>query len=292
MRGGDAPRSTSESELHGLATRVRPAVGEPRATVVFVHGAMDVGTSFSRVMRRLGDFETAAYDRRGYGDSAGSATDASHRVTRGITEGGALDSHASDLRRIVGSLAQRQPDLPVVVVGHSLGGLIALMAASSGDAPLCDAVLAFEAPLPWTDAGRETSGARTIEHGRSHGDPAAAEFFYRSVMGDQAWERLDATTRERRRAEGGTLLAELVDARRPRVLPLPAGGALLSVAVAERGPSHLHRAAALLARAGGTTVRTVQGAGHGAHLSTPGRYSEWVRDCAELLVAPRDPVAP
>jgi pimeloyl-ACP methyl ester carboxylesterase len=40
--------------------------------VVLVHGAMDRAASFGRVMRRLGDLDVVAYDRRGYAGSLGT----------------------------------------------------------------------------------------------------------------------------------------------------------------------------------------------------------------------------
>ncbi|MGR4852480.1 alpha/beta fold hydrolase [Streptomyces sp. LARHCF252] len=57
--------------------------------------------------------------------------------------------HARDARRALGELARRAGDVPVVLVGHSMGGRAALRAA---DAPQVRAVPAL---APWCpDASR------------------------------------------------------------------------------------------------------------------------------------------
>ena len=54
----------------------RPASTPGAGTVVFVHGSLDRGDSFRRAMRRLPEFTTLAYDRRGYqGSRAGGVVD-------------------------------------------------------------------------------------------------------------------------------------------------------------------------------------------------------------------------
>jgi pimeloyl-ACP methyl ester carboxylesterase len=79
---------------------------EPR--IVLIHGAMDRSTSFGRVARHLSDLAVVRYDRRGYGRSR----------ELGPTD---LAGHLDDLVAVVG-------DGPVLLVGHSVGGVIALAA--------------------------------------------------------------------------------------------------------------------------------------------------------------------
>ncbi|MCB1270881.1 MAG: alpha/beta fold hydrolase [Microthrixaceae bacterium] len=279
--GSGARGGVEHFMLDGLAVRRRrpdPGTIDPSqaATVVFVHGAMDRAASFARVMRRVDSAWTVAYDRRGYGDS-----DAWPGAPDGDDEAGeALAIHVDDLRSVVGKVTGERPGLPVLLVGHSLGGLVALMATAdrfpagpSGHST----VMVFEAPLPWTDTGHATSGAMTIEEGHRAGAAAAAEFFYRSMVGDAAWERVGAAARDRRRSEGPALMAELVDARRERQrIPVPSPPWRLRIGVGEVGPAHLHRAAELLADASGAAVEVMPGASHGAHLGNPDRFSSWV----------------
>ena len=62
----------------------RPASAPGAGTVVFVHGSLDRGDSFRLAMRRLPEFSTLAYDRRGY---------------QGSRDGGVVDlgGHIDDL---------------------------------------------------------------------------------------------------------------------------------------------------------------------------------------------------
>lgn len=246
---------------------------------MLVHGAMDRAASFGRVMRRLGHLDVIAYDRRGYAGSLHAAPDPFPEDV--------LAMHAADLARVAGWAAQAG-GAPPVTIGHSLGGLLALLAAEPGGIPT---VGAFEAPLPWFESDGRTSGSATLEVGAQRGPGAAAEFFYRAMVGDRTWERLPERTREQRLAEGPTLLAELADARRPHggdgdaPVPVPAG-ARVAVACGETGPEHLRAAARRLAEAAGTTVRTLPGAGHGAHLSHPDLFADWVAEVALGTPAP------
>lgn len=292
------PVSLQHCTVDGLAVR-RRRPDAPAATVVFVHGAMDRAASFGRVMRRLGDLDVIAYDRRGYAGSLDQPPTAEHRPAEDALLRGAghdpLVCHARDLAAVLRWATADDPGRVTAVVGHSLGGLIALVAAGSGltDAvhptdlsgpgatvrtTHLDATCVFEAPLPWLDAGRVTSGTRAIEVGRSEGPQEAAEFFYRSMVGDATWERLSEHDRAIRRSEGPALLEELIAARRPRQsVPLPAVTSTLHVARGEQGPAHLRTAAEALARAAGVSCEVLPGAHHGAHLSSPGEFARWVR---------------
>ena len=56
---------TSNSPVKGLAVAERRVI-DPEATVICVHGGLDRGGSFARLVRRLETFDVVAYDRRGY----------------------------------------------------------------------------------------------------------------------------------------------------------------------------------------------------------------------------------
>src|SRR3954471_16185578 len=91
--------------------------------VVLVHGSMDRSAAFARARRHLRDLHVVVYDRRGYGRSVGLGAPS-------------VDGHAEDLLAILDGR-------PGVVVGHSIGGLIALVAAQRVP-ELMQAVGAFE----------------------------------------------------------------------------------------------------------------------------------------------------
>src|ERR1700731_2836522 len=86
--------------------------GSGEALVVFVHGVLDRGRSFSRVAEILSpDCRMLWYDRRGYGastDAPGVPADISTHIDDVLT---VLDGRTA------------------VVVGHSFGGVIAAGAA-------------------------------------------------------------------------------------------------------------------------------------------------------------------
>jgi pimeloyl-ACP methyl ester carboxylesterase len=260
MDAPPAPRTTED--VGGLAvTRRRPA--EASCTVVLVHGAMDRAASFGRVMRRLGDLDVVAYDRRGY---AGS-------LEVGPAEG--LVAHAEDLAEVC---RWARPER-LVVVGHSVGGLVALCAARHGlDGLPLVAVGAYEAPMPWLEQDDVGTGEPTLAVARDRGPAAAAEFFYRAMVGDRVWDRLREPDRAARRAEGPALVSELTAVRHPAT-PVSFDGirATVHVARGERSAPHLRDAAARLAAATGAVCEEVPAAGHGAHLSHPDEFARWVR---------------
>ena len=257
-----SPAPRTDHLVGGLAlTRRRPAGAT--TTVVLVHGAMDRAASFGRVMRRLGDLDVIAYDRRGYAGSmeAGTAVD--------------LEAHLEDLAMVA---AWSTPD-NLIVVGHSIGGLIALLAARDHLAcmPL-RALGAYEAPMAWIGDDDRSTGDPTLDVAHRSGPADAAEFFYRSMVGDRTWDRLRTSDRAARRAEGPALVAELTAVRHPAA-PFTFDRITATVHIARGATSagYLRRAAAEMAAATGTECEEVAGAGHGAHLSHPDEFARWVR---------------
>lgn len=107
--------------------------------VVFVHGVMDRGRAIAPVAELLaGECHIEAYDRRGYGDSAGLP---------GCPAG--IDAHIDD---VVAVLDGR----PAVLVGHSFGGLHALGAAVRAP-ELVRAVVCYESVPAWTPGWPDTA---------------------------------------------------------------------------------------------------------------------------------------
>lgn len=193
-------RSTTQPRLHFIANSpVRGlAVAERRvpaslASVICVHGALDRGGSFVRLVRRLARFDVVVYDRRGYQGS---------RALGPVS----LAAHVEDLSALITSEAERGP---VILFGHSYGGLVALGAAIA-DPSGVDLVVDYESPLPWV-LHREN------RHAIESDDPVVeAERFFRRIMGDRAWERLGEDQRDSRRRDGVALLDDLKTVRRPK----------------------------------------------------------------------------
>jgi pimeloyl-ACP methyl ester carboxylesterase len=223
--------------------------------VILVHGSLARGSTFSRVVRRLSDLHVVSYDRRGYGKS------------RGIRPLGIMEDHVADLLELVGRG-------PAVVVGHSYGGDVALGAAIEAPAAVV-AVGAYEPPLSWEEWWPTRSRNRAEE------DPAQfAEGFFRRMVGDpDVWDRLSEQARAELRADGPALMAELTSLRSS---PAPFDIAELAVpAVFARGTDsrwHHRQAVEELHRlVPGSGLVDIAGAAHGAHLSHPAAFAEFVR---------------
>jgi pimeloyl-ACP methyl ester carboxylesterase len=232
------------------------APGGSSLVVVLVHGSLDRGTSFARVVRRLPDLHVVTYDRRGY-----------HRSRPVTPLATTLEDHIADLVGIVDGR-------PSVLVGHSYGGDVALGAAAEAPEAV-RAVGVYEPPLPWSDWWpRRSRGSIAAE------DPAAfAESFFRRVVSDEAWGRLSEKARAERHADGPALVAELASIRRDRS-PIDFDAIVVPVVLGRgsRSLPHHRRAIETLAELLRTTeIVEFPGATHGAHLSQPDAFAAFVR---------------
>jgi alpha-beta hydrolase superfamily lysophospholipase len=92
-----------------------PAERAPRGTVLIVHGLGEHIGRYAHVVERLraAGWAVAGYDQRGHGRSEGR---------RGVIA--APDSLFDDLARVI-DLLRAQGSAPLVLLGHSLGGLLA-----------------------------------------------------------------------------------------------------------------------------------------------------------------------
>ena len=99
-----------------LRTLHWPAPDDPWATGLIVHGLGEHGGRYANVARPFAaaGVDVNGYDNRGFGGSAGP---------RGYVERW-TDFH-DDLQERLTSLRERDPDRPLILYGHSLGGLIA-----------------------------------------------------------------------------------------------------------------------------------------------------------------------
>lgn len=259
------PAALTQHIVDGLAVmRRRPE--DPVALVVLVHGAMDRAASFGRTMRRLGAVDVVAYDRRGYGGSLAKGPASS------------MSDHVEDLSAVCDWAGEEMArTVATVGVGHSLGGLVVLEAAAT-EAGRFTSLGAFEAPMPWeAPAGGAGPGDAALAVARADGPPAAAEYFYRAMVGDAVWNRLGDGARRDRLAEGPALVSDLEHSREPDAEPdLAAVAAEPHIARGERSPQHLREAAGKWAERLDVAPEDIPGAGHGAHLSHPDEFARWV----------------
>ena len=228
-------------------------------TVVLVHGSLDRSSAFARVQRHLADLRVLRYDRRGYGRS----TD--------LGPADSFDQQVDDLASVVG-------DRAATLVGHSLGGVIAL-ALAARKPELVQAVVAYESPMAWEAWWpAATAGAAAMATDGEAGE--AAERFMRRMVGDERWGRLPERTRAARRAEGPALVADLRQIRDRTRPPYVAEELVVPVVAAhgtESSPHHQRTAAGLADRAPRGELVVVRGAGHGVHLTHPAELAKLAR---------------
>ena len=107
--------TTTAQDGTGLLLRSWPSTGAPRAAIVIVHGLGEHSGRYEHIGRQLtaSGFAVVAVDLRGFGGSEGKRA----YVRR-------FDNYLDDTQVAVDKAATL--NIPVVLLGHSMGGLIAL----------------------------------------------------------------------------------------------------------------------------------------------------------------------
>ena len=123
---------TNRRGLRILRRRWSPT-GDPRAVVLLLHGIGEHTGRYEHVGRRLADagFGVVAHDHQGFGESGG---------TRAFVE--SFEWYLDDVEDQMATV--RELGLPVILLGHSMGGLIGAAYAMS-DRPQPD-LCVFSAP--------------------------------------------------------------------------------------------------------------------------------------------------
>lgn len=256
--------SATTARRGGLAVYEHPpvvdlVVHDPPPRVVLVHGSLDRAAAFLRSVRHLRHLEVVRYDRRGYGRS----------LDAGTSEG--IDALVDDLVVVLDGR-------PSVVVGHSLGGVVAL-AAAQRHPELVSGVGAFEAPAAWFDWWPGGSaGSRALARGGDPGD--VAERFFRALVGDDRWDALPDATKAVRRREGPALVADLRSIRGDAPYD-PDRLASLGIPVAlgygtRSRPHHIRAASEVHDAIAGSELVVVDDAAHDAHASHPADFARMV----------------
>ncbi len=257
-----------------LHITLRPAAVPGAPTVVFVHGSLDRGDSFGRVVRRLPELTTVSYDRRGYQGSRGG----------GVVD---LGGHVADLLAIAEE-ARSGRARPLVCVGHSLGGAVVLGAALA-DPTAFDAVGAYEPPMPWLGFRRRRPGAARGWTPLAEDPGDEAERFFARMVSPAAWTRLSERGRAERRADGPALVADLRSLRSEgspfdvTALTVPA---VFGMGGPATQPHHRQSVQWLGAHVPGAAVYEIEAAQHGAHLSHPDHFATLTRLVVERADGP------
>jgi alpha-beta hydrolase superfamily lysophospholipase len=124
---------------------------EPLAAVILTHGLGEHAGRYARLARWLADRHVAvhAYDLRGHGHSGGPRGHAS-----------SLAELVDDLERVVDAVRAQCAGLPLVLVGHSLGGLITAALLCERDPVVAGAVTSGAALVVPGLAGRRLTKLR------------------------------------------------------------------------------------------------------------------------------------
>jgi alpha-beta hydrolase superfamily lysophospholipase len=124
----------------------------PRAVVLLVHGLGEHALRYDHVARQLMEwgFAVRAYDQRGHGESGGARGVLPHDSTLLDDLAEVVDdTRLRCMRLLRESAAPESAQLPIVLLGHSLGGLVASRFVSRGMRPVDGLVMSS----PALDAG-------------------------------------------------------------------------------------------------------------------------------------------
>jgi alpha-beta hydrolase superfamily lysophospholipase len=115
-----------------LLARTWAATTTPRGVVVIMHGLKDYSGRYARLASKLAarGYIVYAFDLRGHGRSAGPRVAPEHWT-----------DYVDDLDRFLTEVADRAPNQPIFLFGHSMGGAIAARAAEIHQPKLAGLVL-------------------------------------------------------------------------------------------------------------------------------------------------------
>lgn len=112
-----------------------PHAAPPRGVVLIVHGLGEHAGRYQRLVDTLlgWGFAVRAYDQRGHGESSGArgALPAEQTLIDDLAE--MVDDTRARIKRLPSAPGRQQP-LPLILFGHSLGGLVASRFVSLADA--------------------------------------------------------------------------------------------------------------------------------------------------------------
>lgn len=133
-----------------LALRYEAAHGEARGVLLLSHGLVEHSARYAAFAARMAEqgFHVYAHDHRGHGfTTAPDAPRGQFAPRNGISR------VIADMRAVRDHAVGRHPNLPVVLFGHSMGGLLALAFAEAHPADI-DALAVWNANLEPGFAGR------------------------------------------------------------------------------------------------------------------------------------------
>lgn len=118
----------SRSDGARLAYRYRPAVPPARGILLINHGLSEHSGRYKPFARAMGEsgFHVYAHDHRGHGETIAPGAQLGQ-----FGQPGGLNKVIADVEAMRDFASTAHPSLPIVLFGHSMGGLIALRAATT-----------------------------------------------------------------------------------------------------------------------------------------------------------------
>lgn len=186
--GFEQPQSLTSPTGAALCYYRQPAEGEVRGVVQIVHGLAEHASRYDRFAAFLASrgFHVYAHDHRGHGHTR--APDAPIGIF--AAKGGA-DRVVADVAAMRNLIGREQPGLPVILFGHSMGGLIVL-GCMQGFPKHVTAAAIWNAPLPGALLNRLSIAALAWERFR-HGSDVPSRLMRRFTF--EAWARSNANRR-------------------------------------------------------------------------------------------------
>jgi acylglycerol lipase len=132
------PEAAVMADGYRLPLAVHKPAGEPNAILLALHGFNDYRNAFHGPGRYFADrgIMTVAYDQRGFGETA----------QRGIWPGRQLLQQ--DATSLASLLCQRYPDVPLYLLGESMGGAVSILTAIENSNDCLRGVI-LAAPAIW-----------------------------------------------------------------------------------------------------------------------------------------------
>jgi len=135
-----------------------PKSGQPHAVILALHGFNDYGRFFDAPGTWLAEQGIAsyAYDQRGFGGAPG----------RGLWPG--TEALTADVWEVAAALRAANPDVPLVLLGESMGGTVAMVATTGAEPPPVDGLILVapavwaRATMPWYQTAALWVASRTV----------------------------------------------------------------------------------------------------------------------------------
>lgn len=237
--------------------------------VLFIHGSATDHLTWTVQMASLKDLRLLTYDRRGT---------ASHPVAEGTVC--TVEQHADDAAGLLAAIE------PCVVVGSSFGAIVALDLARRYPERVTSLVLC-EPPLSQSDfiaAVPDGFACRFDALVAQEGGPAAAEFFLRSVLGDESFERMPKAFRHRSMAAWQQIRTDMLGLGRYQVgyhrLRHEIRCPVLLLGGERSASFYFDTLEALHFAIPRSELRVLRGAGHMMHVEAHRQFNAIVREVA------------